>query len=809
MVCVEKSFQELTGKFLLFGRKHFQAAVPVLLAASGLLANAQSVPNSTGTISTVATPGFTLLLPSSVAVDQQNNLYISDSNSSRILKVNQQTGVTSVYAGSGLALVAGQPNGDGGPASSSVLSRPQGLALAANGDLYVAEQGVANDVRKITAATGIITTVASGLESPTGVAYNDADRVLYISASMGSLGIIARVDAGGNQLSDWFVSSLHPTALAYLNGYLYCADSSMGEVIKVPASNGNTYSIGSSGLSNPAGLALDPSGNVYISLSGNASQSVGGSVIMLNGSTGSTTTVTGSGVLGSAGDGGPATEAQFSDSVTGLAIGPDGSLYIVDAKNEAIRKVTFPVNTPAPTCKVISFSAGPNPIYTEGPYGITSILANATCPYEIRVGSPSGPLFATGNGFTSTLTGNWVSYGLQFYLQQAGNTTSAGTLAAPLTVYLQTGKPGLACIATAFTANPNPIITNSQYGQTTVTAVTNCSFDVRVGSPNGKLFKEGRGYAALTTGQWVSDGMLLYLQPHGDTNAADTLSTVKLVVQQPPSGCTVNEFSPSANPIVTTARLNQISVHADATCAYDVRAGGPSGGLMGSATGSSSFNTGDWVTNGMSFFLQKAGDASNAGTLATFTVNTKLPEQAVSSCTVSKFKATDNPIISSGGSGDTNIEVNATCAWDLRLNDSAGAVLASSSGVGSVTAHNVTNGTKFYLQPFRDTSYLDTLAILNATVAGQKPLGCTVLVFSVTPILSDNEFGTAIVSADATCPYEIRVGSPDGELFGAGSGFTWAQTGNWVQFGQRFYLQFAGDTTEWGTLATQSAIVIP
>ena len=89
---------------------------------------------------------FSLLLTAGVAVDQQNNIYISDTNRSRILKVNQQTGVTSVYAGTGMSLVIGQPNGDGGPATSGVLNYPEGLAVAANGDLYIAEAG---DVRKV------------------------------------------------------------------------------------------------------------------------------------------------------------------------------------------------------------------------------------------------------------------------------------------------------------------------------------------------------------------------------------------------------------------------------------------------------------------------------------------------------------------------------------------------------------------------------------------------------------------------------------------------------------------------------------
>jgi hypothetical protein len=805
--------------------KHFQSLTIAFLAAFGTLVNAQTAPNLPGTISSVAlSSGVTLNIPSGVAVDQQNNLYISDTDNHRVLKVTA-AGVTTVYAGTGVETSPASqanpnPQGDGGAATSATLGYPQQIAVATNGDLYIADSGTNNkDVRKVTAATGIISTVASGLNSPFGVAYDDTNAALYI-ADFNAPAIIKV--SGGTTNSSWFTNGLiHPSGVAYANGNLYVVDNGAGLVEKVSTSSGTATTI-STGLSNPWGVTLDAAGDVYVSLSGNSGQSVGGTVFMINSSDEVKTTVAGSGGFGYTGDGGSAIAATFKDSVTGIAIGPDGSLYIDDGVNNAIRKVSFPASTTGPPvnnipgCTVISFSAGPNPIYTEGTYGITSILANVTCPYEVRVGSPSGQLFATGNGFTSTLTGNWVSDGLQFYLQQAGNTTSTGTLAAPLTVHLKPGQPGLACLATAFTANPNPIITNGTLGQTTVTAVTNCSFDIRIGSSSGQKFKEGRGYAALQTGQWVTNGMTLYLQPHGntdegDTDPADTLATLKLVVQAPPAGCTVNDFSTPTNPIRTTTRLNQITVKADANCAYDVRAGGPSAGLMGSGTGANSFSTGNWVINGMSFYLQKAGDTSNAGTLATFTVNTRLPDQAAPTCTINSFKATDNPIISAGGSGQTtiNVNTNSSCNWDLRVNDAAGALLSSGSGSGSATATNVTNGTKFYLQPKGDTNYADNLAILNATVAAQAPSACTALVFTVTPVQADAEFGSAVVSADATCPYEIHTGSPGGTLFGSGTGFTSAQTGDWMQFGVQFFLQKAGDTTSAGTLATQTAIILP
>ncbi|HEY1216852.1 MAG TPA: hypothetical protein VGE93_24775, partial [Bryobacteraceae bacterium] len=672
---------------------------------------------------------------------------------------------------------------------------------------------------------------AAGLVSPTGVAFDNATQSLYIADNGDPAhsvnGSIKKVDQTGT-LSTFNVPGgvLHPSTVAFANGTLYLVDNGAAMVEKVDV-NALVSGHIATGLNNPWGVALDAAGDVYFTEYG-VSPNVGGRVIMANASTSALTVIAGNGSFAYGGDGGPAPNASFKDSVTGITIAPDGSLYVADGSDNVIRKVTFPapgggsgnppVNT-IPGCTVISFSASPNPIYTDGPYGITTVLANVTCAYEIHIGSPGGALFATGIGYSSTLTGNWVTDGMQFFLQQSGNTTSQGTIGV-VTVHLKPGFPGLACVATAFSASPNPIITNDQYGQTTITAVTNCSFDIRIGAPNGQEFKEGRGYASLATGNWVTNGMTMYLQPHGDTDPGDTLGVLKLVVQPAPAGCTVSDFSSPDNPIKTKSVRNVIRIHASANCPYDVRIQSPDGGsllpgktpntgLLGSASGDTTMTTGEWVTNGMTFFLQQQGSISSSGTLATFTVNTRLPDQATPNCPITTFSASNNPIIAAGGSGQTTINVNAACSWDVRVNDSAGAVLTSGSGAGSATATNVTNGTLFYLQPHGDTSYVDNLAILSATVAPQTPAGCTALVFTATPVQSDDSFGVSTISADATCPYDIRIDGPNGPLFGSAQGFTSAQTGNWVLFGQKFFLQKQGDTTSAGTLATQSAIVLP
>ena len=73
----------------------------------------------------------------------------------RIRKVTVSTGIISTIAGTG----ASSYSGDGGVATSAALYMPYGVALSSTGDIYIGEQGN-NRVRKVTATTGIISTIA-------------------------------------------------------------------------------------------------------------------------------------------------------------------------------------------------------------------------------------------------------------------------------------------------------------------------------------------------------------------------------------------------------------------------------------------------------------------------------------------------------------------------------------------------------------------------------------------------------------------------------------------------------------------------
>jgi photosystem II stability/assembly factor-like uncharacterized protein/sugar lactone lactonase YvrE len=90
--------------------------------------------------------------PSSLAVDGRDNIYFVDGN--RIRRIDA-TGTITTYTGTGQAAFGG----DGGPADKAMLNNPSGLAVGPDGNLFIAEY-VNNRIRKVDAATHIITTVA-------------------------------------------------------------------------------------------------------------------------------------------------------------------------------------------------------------------------------------------------------------------------------------------------------------------------------------------------------------------------------------------------------------------------------------------------------------------------------------------------------------------------------------------------------------------------------------------------------------------------------------------------------------------------
>jgi uncharacterized protein (TIGR03437 family) len=202
-----------------------------------------------------------LNLPSGVAVDSSGNLYIADFGNSRVRKVSASGSTIGSVAGNGSAGYSG----DGGQAAKAQLNGPQGVAVDAAGNLYIADTAN-NAIREVTAADGRIATVAGN-----GIAGYSGDGGPATSAQAG----------------------------------------------------------------NPVGVAVDAAGSIYIVDASTRVRQVYPNGLIA--------TIAGNGSRGYSGDGGPATQAQLN-APSAIALGKNGSLYVADMANNAVRLLQFAGN---------------------------------------------------------------------------------------------------------------------------------------------------------------------------------------------------------------------------------------------------------------------------------------------------------------------------------------------------------------------------------------------------------------------------------------------------------------------------------
>ena len=261
--------------------------------------------------------------PAGITRDCDGNLYVADRFYNRVRKI-APNGVITTVAGNGLSGYAG----DGGPAVNGRLSSPQGLALDASGNLYIADS-YNYRVRRVAAVDGIITTVAGN-----GSCCSSTDGVPATSASFAPTDV-ALDDSGNLYIAD-------------LSNRIRKVDPAT-RIITTVGGNG-TY--GYSGDGGPAtsamigsvyGIAVDrpalscatpaPSGATTIYLAEET-----GNRIRKIAADGTISTVAGDGTFGFGGDDGPAASAQLAAPL-GIALDSDGNLYIADYINERIRKV--------------------------------------------------------------------------------------------------------------------------------------------------------------------------------------------------------------------------------------------------------------------------------------------------------------------------------------------------------------------------------------------------------------------------------------------------------------------------------------
>jgi sugar lactone lactonase YvrE len=189
--------------------------------------------------------------PAGLAVDAAGDLFIADAHNQRIREVVAATGVVATIAGTGTAGFAG----DGGAATSARLARPTALAFDASGNLYVVDTDN-HRIRRIT-GSGVISTIAgngvdgyggdggqataTAIDSPNGLAV-DATGNLYFADTRN--GLVREVSAATGVLST--VAGTHSSAAGFA------------------PFNGDGGPATAAGLARPSGLSIDAAGNLYI-----------------------------------------------------------------------------------------------------------------------------------------------------------------------------------------------------------------------------------------------------------------------------------------------------------------------------------------------------------------------------------------------------------------------------------------------------------------------------------------------------------------------------------------------------------------
>jgi len=280
--------------------------------------------------------------PEGVAVDASGNVYVADTSNDIIRKISAGANV-STFAG-----ITGAPGHANGIGTSASFDSPVGIAVDSSGNVYVADSAN-DDIREIS-TTGVVITLAgtgsTGFSNGTGIA-----------ASFDNPTGVA-VDASGNvYVADQTNDSIRKI--------------SSGAIVTTLAGSGSTGSANGTGAAasfdNPTGLAVDAAGNVYVADQNNfeiRKITPGGVVTTLAG-TGSTGSVNATG-----------TSASFNHPYD-VTVDASGNVFVADGGNDLIRKITS-----AGVVTTLAGTAG-----SAGSTNATGTFASFWAPWGLAVDS--------------------------------------------------------------------------------------------------------------------------------------------------------------------------------------------------------------------------------------------------------------------------------------------------------------------------------------------------------------------------------------------------------------------------------------
>ena len=269
----------------------------------------------------------------SLVTDRAGNVFIADTANNVIREVSASTGIITTVAGNGFIGFSG----DGGPATSATLFYPRDVAVDGSGNIFIMDSGNCV-VRKVSASTGIISTVAGTPPDSSGNYYCDfygdggpaTGAELYPIDLLVPAGGVA-VDASGNL----FIADSGNSVIREVSASTGIINTVAGIPLSLVVGGGDGGPATSATLNTPYGVAVDSADNLFIADTWDYEVR---EVMAVNGNI---YTVAGNITLGQgfSGDGGPATSAQLRN-IFGVFLDPAGNLFIPDPDSCVIREVS-------------------------------------------------------------------------------------------------------------------------------------------------------------------------------------------------------------------------------------------------------------------------------------------------------------------------------------------------------------------------------------------------------------------------------------------------------------------------------------
>ncbi len=646
-----------------------------------------------GTITTVAgngIPGYSgdggqataarLRNPFGVALGPGGNLYIADSGNNRI-RIVAANGTITTVAGS-----ASQGySGDGGPATSAALASPYGIAVDAAGVMYISDRAN-NRVRKVASDHTITTLAGNGtagysgdgglatgakLQQPEGVAVDTAGNV-YIADT-------------GNNVVRMVSPDLKIAALAGNGIQGYSGDAG-------PAVDAR--------LATPNGVTVDAAGNVFIADTGN-------NAVRMVAPNHTIRTIAGNGTFGYSGDGGLATAAEF-ESPAGVAVDPTGKVYIADLNNNVVRLLTgallsatkthsgnFVQGQHGATYSVVLRNA-PAAAPTNGlvtvtetaPAGLTltsmigsgwTCLSNTCTRSDALSANSSYPAITVtvdvaANAASSVTNQVSVSGGNSPAATATDPTTILSAPAAPVLVSPANGAVGVTASALVWTASS---------GAT--------SYDVYLGTSSSPPLAGNTTNTTFPLGT-LSPGTTYYWRIAATNASGSTSSATWSFVTQagPPPAPVLSAPGNGATGVSTTPVLSWIA--AAGAASYDVYFGTAASPALAANTTGTSYSPGTLTASTQYYWRVVAKNAAGSNTSATWSF-------------VTQAGPLPAPVLSAPANGVTGVSTAPVLSWiaaagatsyDVYFGTPASPALAANTTGTSYSPGTLTASTQYY-----------------------------------------------------------------------------------------------------------------